>query len=419
MRNISGADTDKIRFFLLYEEWGIKMNKMIYLDNAATTQTLPEVLDAMEPYYVDFYGNPSTIYEFGDKSRRAMEHARKIIADTINANPEEIYFTSGGTEADNWALKEAAELHQKKTNGKKGHIITTPIEHHAILHSCDELENQNCRVTYLPVDEYGTVKVNQIERNIGPDTCLISVMFANNEIGTIQPVAEIAAIAKRHSVLFHTDAVQAYGHQPINVRRQQIDMLSASAHKFGGPKGVGFLYIRKGIELPAYVHGGAQESNLRAGTENVPGIVGMGKAAQIAAERMQKDNLYMQQLRNQFMRTVVREIPFTKVNGHVTKRLANNANFCFQYVHGEAAAILLDTQGICVSSGSACSTGAVESSHVLKAIGVTDEHARGAIRFTFSADITHEEMMYTVEKLKMVVEDLRKKSPEYHRRLDG
>lgn len=384
------------------------MNKMIYLDNAATTQTRPEVLDAMEPYYVDYYGNPSTIYEFGEKSKRAIEHARKIIAQSIHAEVEEIFFTSGGTESDNWALKEAVSLYLKKAGEGQGHIITTSVEHHAILHSCEELQNLGCQITYLPVDEYGMVGAEDVERAIRKDTCLISVMYANNEIGTIEPIAEIAAVARRHGILFHTDAVQAYGHQMIDVKRQQIDMLSASAHKFGGPKGVGFLYIRRGIELPTYMHGGAQESKRRAGTENVPGIVGMGKAAELAMERMQQENTYMMQLRNQFVRLVVREIPDVKVTGHITKRLANNASFCFLNIQGEAAAILLDTQGICVSAGSACSTGAIESSHVLLAIGIPKEYAKGSLRFTFGPDITTEDMMYVVEKLKMVVADIRK-----------
>ncbi len=385
------------------------MNKMIYLDHAATTRTLPEVTEAMEPYQDIYYGNPSTIYEFGEKSREAIEHARRIIAKTIRARPEEIYFTSGGTESDNWALKEAVHLYEHLHNGKKGHILTTPVEHHAILNSCVELNRMNCGVSYLHVDAGGRVVLSDVEEAISEheNTCLMSVMYANNEIGTIEPIDELGRMAKKRKLLFHTDAVQAYGHLPINVQRDNIDMLSASAHKFGGPKGVGFLYIRKEINLPAFVHGGAQESSRRAGTENVPGIVGMGVAAELAHRRMRIESRRIRYLRDYLSYRILQEIPDVIMTGNRKFRLANNASFCFKGITGEAAAILLDTQGICVSSGSACSTGSMEDSHVLTAIGLDSEWAQGAVRITLGAENTKEEMDYVAEKLKMVVADMR------------
>lgn len=385
------------------------MENMIYLDHAATTRTLPEVAEAMEPYQDIYYGNPSTIYEFGEKSREAIENARELIADTIRARPEEIFFTSGGTESDNWALKEAVHLHERMHPGRKGKILTTPVEHHAILNSCEELKQMDCGVFYLNVDETGRTILPDAEEAVleNEDSCLISVMYANNEIGTIQPIDELGRMAKRRKILFHTDAVQAYGHLPINVRRDNIDMLSASAHKFGGPKGVGFLYIRKEINLPAFVHGGAQESNRRAGTENVPGIVGMGKAAELAHKRMRTESRRIRYLRDYLAYRILREIPDVIMTGNRKYRLANNASFCFRGITGEAAAILLDTQGICVSSGSACSTGSMEDSHVLAAIGIESEWAQGALRITLGAENTKEEMDYVAEKVKMVVADMR------------
>ena len=383
------------------------MSKMIYLDHAATTKTLPEVAEAMEPYLDIYYGNPSTIYEFGEKSKDAIEHARAIIARSIHAKPEEIFFTSGGTESDNWALKEAVHLHERLHSGKKGHIVTTPVEHHAILNSCKELEQMGCGISYLKVDESGRVALHEVEEAILDNTCLVSVMYANNEIGTVEPVDELGRMAKKHKLIFHTDAVQAYGHLPIHVQRENIDMLSASAHKFGGPKGVGFLYIRSGIKMPAFIHGGGQESSRRAGTENVPGIVGMGKAAELAHRRMHMERRRIKYLRDYLAYRILQEIPDVIMTGNRKYRLSNNASFCFKGITGEAAAILLDTQGICVSSGSACSTGSVENSHVLTAIGVSDEWAQGALRFTLGAENTKEEMAYTVEKVKMVVADMR------------
>ncbi len=385
------------------------MEKMIYLDHAATTRTLPEVTEVMEPYQDIYYGNPSTIYEFGEKSREAIEWAREMIAGTIRARPEEIFFTSGGTESDNWALKEAVHLHESMHPGSRGKILTTPVEHHAILNSCEELKQMGCGVFFLNVDETGRVFLAAAEEAVleNEDACLISVMYANNEIGTIQPIDELGKMAKRRKILFHTDAVQAYGHLPINVQRDNIDMLSASAHKFGGPKGVGFLYIRKEINLPAFVHGGAQESNRRAGTENVPGIVGMGKAAELAYKRMGMESRRIRHLRDYLAYRILREIPDVKMTGNRKYRLSNNASFCFRGITGEAAAILLDTQGICVSSGSACSTGSLEDSHVLAAIGIESEWAQGALRITLGAENTKEEMDYVVEKVKMVVADMR------------
>ena len=385
------------------------MNKMIYLDHAATTQILPEVLEAMMPYQEEYFGNPSTIYEFGEKSREAIENARQMIARTIHAREEEIFFTSGGTESDNWALKEAANLYGRTHPGLHGHILTSPIEHHAIINTCEELKFMGCGITYLPVDNTGLILLGKVEECIQDNTCLMSVMFANNEIGTMEPVEELARISRKNQLIFHTDAVQAYGHVPIDVRKMGIDMLSASAHKFGGPKGVGFLYIKKEINLPSFIQGGAQESNRRAGTENVPGIVGMGKAAELAHRRMGEENRRVKRMRDRLVYRIIREIPGAKYMGNVKKRLFNNANFCFNGIVGESAAILLDTQGICVSSGSACSTGQTEVSHVLKAVGVPQELALGALRFTLGAENTMEEIDYTVDKLKVVVEDMRRK----------
>ena len=385
------------------------MSRMIYLDHAATTKTLTEVTEAMEPYQEIYYGNPSTIYEFGEKSREAIESVRELIARTIHARPEEIFFTSGGTESDNWALKEAVHLYERMHNGRKGHILTTPVEHHAILNSCMDLAEMNCGFSYLQVDESGRVYLPAVEECVmgQENACLMSVMYANNEIGTVEPIEELGRIARKCQLIFHTDAVQAYGHLPIHVQREHIDMLSASAHKFGGPKGVGFLYIRNDINLPAFVHGGAQESNRRAGTENVPGIVGMGKAAELAHRRMKMENRRTKYLRDYLVYRVLHEIPDVILTGSRQFRLSNNASFCFKGITGEAAAILLDTQGICVSSGSACSTGSLEDSHVLSAIGLESEWARGAVRITLGAENTKEEMEYTVEKLKMVIADMR------------
>lgn len=384
------------------------MSKMIYLDHAATTKILPEAAKAMEPYQEIFYGNPSTIYEFGEKSKDAIENARAVIAGTIHAKPEEIFFTSGGTESDNWALKEAVNLYERTHDGAKGHILTTPVEHHAILNTCKELEEAGSGISYLKVDDTGRVILREAEDAVSENTCLLSVMYANNEIGTVEPIQELGRLAGKRQLIFHTDAVQAYGHLPIHVQRDHIDMLSASAHKFGGPKGVGFLYIRSDINLPSFIQGGAQESNRRAGTENVPGIVGMGKAAELSHKRMFLENRKIKFLRDYLSHRILSEIPDVIMTGNRKFRLSNNASFCFKGITGEAAAILLDTQGICVSSGSACSTGSAENSHVLTAVGVDKEWAEGALRFTLGAENTREEMEYTVEKVKMVVSDMRR-----------
>ena len=385
------------------------MKKLIYLDNAATTKTSEEVVAAMLPYFTEYYGNPSSVYEFASESKKAVSNARRTIAETLGAQENEIYFTAGGSEADNWALKATAEAYQSK--GK--HIITTKIEHHAILHTAEYLEKRGFEITYIGVDENGVVKVDELEKAIRPDTILISVMFANNEIGTIQPIKEIGEIAKKHGVLFHTDAVQAYGQLPINVDELHIDMLSSSGHKLNGPKGIGFLYIRKGVKIRSFVHGGAQERKRRAGTENVPGIVGYGKAAEIAAKTMKERTAKEIELRDHLIDRVLAEVPYTRLNGHRTNRLPNNANFSFQFVEGESLLILLDNNGICASSGSACTSGSLDPSHVLLAIGLPHEIAHGSLRLTQSAETTMEDIDFVVDCIKQIIERLRSMSPLY------
>ena len=382
---------------------------MIYLDNAATTKTAPEVTEAMLPYFAELYGNPSGIYQFARKSREAVTAASGIIAAALGAAPEEIYFTAGGTESDNWALKAAAEM-----RGVRGsHIITSKIEHHAVLHTCKWLERQGCGVTYLDVDESGTVRLEQLEKEIRPETVLISIMYANNEIGTIQPVKEIGRIAREHGVLFHTDAVQAFGQIPIDVDEMNIDMLSSSAHKLNGPKGIGFLYIRKGTKIRSFMHGGAQERQRRAGTENVPGIVGFGAAVKRAVDTMEARADRERELRDYLIGRVLSEIPYTRLNGHRTKRLPNNASFSFQFVEGESLLIMLDMEGICASSGSACSSGSLDPSHVLLATGLPEEIAHGSLRLTLGEDTTAEELDFVVETLKKTVGKLRSMSVQY------
>ena len=385
------------------------MKKLIYLDNAATTKTSEEVVAAMLPYFTEYYGNPSSVYEFASESKKAVSNARRTIAETLGAQENEIYFTAGGSEADNWARKATAEAYQSK--GK--HIITTKIEHHSILHTAEYLEKRGFEITYIGVDENGVVKVDELEKAIRPDTILISVMFANNEIGTIQPIKEIGEIAKKHGVLFHTDAVQAYGQLPINVDELHIDMLSSSGHKLNGPKGIGFLYIRKGVKIRSFVHGGAQERKRRAGTENVPGIVGYGKAAEIAAKTMKERTAKEIELRDHLIDRVLAEVPYTRLNGHRTNRLPNNANFSFQFVEGESLLILLDNNGICASSGSACTSGSLDPSHVLLAIGLPHEIAHGSLRLTLSAETTMEDIDFVVDCIKQIIERLRSMSPLY------
>lgn len=386
------------------------MNKMIYLDNAATTRTAPEVVEAMLPYFTELYGNPSSVYDFAGKSKAAVTEAREIIAGILGAKKEEIYFTAGGTEADNWALKAAYEAYASKGN----HIITTKIEHHAILHTCEYLEKQRgARITYLDVDENGLVRLEDVEKAITPETILISVMFANNEIGTIEPIKEIGMLAREHGILFHTDAVQAFGQVPIQVDECCIDMLSSSAHKVNGPKGIGFLYIRKGVKNRSFVHGGAQERKRRAGTENVPGIVGYGAAAKRAALTMEARAKQETELRDYMIGRILKEIPYVKLNGDPVKRLPNNVNVSFQFIEGESLLLMLDGFGICASSGSACTSGSLDPSHVLLAIGLPHEIAHGSLRMTLGEDTTREDVDFTVERLKEIVQNLRNMSPLY------
>lgn len=385
------------------------MKRLIYLDNAATTKTAPEVVEAMLPYFSEAYGNPSSIYSLAGESRKAVDQARETIARALGARPEEIYFTAGGTESDNWALKAAAEFYRKKGN----HIITTKIEHHAVLHSCQWLEKQGFEVTYLNVDENGVVRLEELKAAIRPTTILISVMYANNEIGTIQPIREIGEIAHEHGILFHTDAVQAFGQLPIQVDDCRIDMLSASGHKLNGPKGIGFLYIRKGVKIRSFIHGGAQERKRRAGTENVPGIVGLGKAVERAVGTMEERTETERRLRDYLIDRVLKEIPYARLNGHRSQRLPGNANFSFQFIEGESLLIMLDMEGICGSSGSACTSGSLDPSHVLLAIGLPHEIAHGSLRLTLNEEITKEELDYVVDTLKRIVEKLRGMSPLY------
>ena len=385
------------------------MDKFIYLDHAATTQTKQEVVDAMLPYFTEFYGNPSSVYKFSNKGKEAILNARTTIANSLNTEVTNIYFTAGGSEADNWALKATAEAYSAK--GK--HIITSKIEHHAILHTCEWLEKQGYEITYIDVDENGILKLDQLEKAIRPDTILVSVMFANNEIGTMQPIKEIGELCKKNGVLFHTDAVQAYGQLPIDVEVLHIDMLSASGHKLNGPKGIGFLYIRKGVKIRSFVHGGAQERSRRAGTENLPGIVGFGKAVEIAFETMEARAKHETELRDYVMDKVLAKIPYTRVNGHKTNRLPNNINFSFQFIEGESLLIMLDMAGICGSSGSACTSGSLDPSHVLLAIGLPHEIAHGSLRLTLGEENTKEEMDYVIDQLKRIVERLRSMSPLY------
>ena len=388
---------------------------MIYLDNAATTKVNKKVLESMMPYFSEIYCNPSAAYSFATKGRIAIEEARNYAAKLIGASDMEIYFTSGGSESDNWAIKAVAESFSDK--GK--HIITTKIEHHAVLHTCEYLERHGFDITYLNVDSDGKVRLDELKKSIREDTILISVMTANNEIGTIQPVAEIGKIAHEKGILFHTDAVQAYGHIPINVDEMNIDLLSASGHKFNGPKGVGIMYIRKGVKIRSFIHGGSQERGRRAGTYNVPGIAGLGTAAKLAMENMAKRAEKEKELRDYFIDRISAEIPYTVLNGHREARLPNNINFCFRFVEGESVLIMLDQAGICASSGSACTSGAIDPSHVLRAIGLSDEMAHESLRLTLSYENTKEEIDTVVGELKRIVERLRGMSPAYKAFLDG
>lgn len=382
---------------------------MIYLDNAATTKPIPEAVEAMLPYMTEYYGNPSSIYSFADKSKAVIRDTRDFIAQSLHARSEEIYFTAGGSESDNWALKAAAEAYASK--GK--HIITSKIEHHAVLHACQYLEKQGYEITYVGVDENGILNMEELKAAIREDTILISIMFANNEIGTIQPVKEIGALAREHGILFHTDAVQAYAQIPIDVEEMNIDMLSASGHKFNGPKGVGFLYIRKGIKIRSFVHGGAQERSRRAGTENVPGIAGMGAAAKHSFKIMEEKIKKETQVRDYLIDRVLAEIPYCRLNGDRSRRLPGNANFSFRFIEGESMLIHLDQKGICASSGSACTSGSLDPSHVLLAIGLPHEIAHGSLRLTLSEETSKEDIDYVVDNLKEIVAYIRNMSPLY------
>lgn len=385
------------------------MSKLIYLDNAATTAVRPEVFEAMKPHFLEEYANPSSVYTFAQHSARTVENARSQIADMLHAKTSEIYFTAGGSESDNWAIKAIADL--KKEKGK--HIITSKIEHHAVLHTCEYLEKQGYEVTYLNVDENGLISLEELKASIRPDTILISIMFANNEIGTIEPIAEIGKIAKEHNIIFHTDAVQAFAHVPIDVEEMNIDALSASGHKFNGPKGIGFLYLRSNIRIQPLIHGGAQERGKRAGTINTPGIVGMGKAAELAQKEMDSRIEKETQVRDYLIQKIRDNIPYVKLNGDEQKRLPNNVNFSFRFVEGEALLLMLDRAGICGSSGSACTSGSLDPSHVLLAIGLPHEIAHGSLRLTLSEETTKEDADYVVEQLQTIIEKLRSMSPLY------
>ena len=383
--------------------------KQIYLDHASTTSVRPEVVEAMLPYFTDQFGNPSSIYPLGQEAADAVAAARETLAGLIGAAPREVYFTSGGTESDNWAIKGFA-----RANAAKGkHLITSAIEHHAVLHACEALEKEGFEVTYLPVDEHGLVRPEDFAAAIRPDTTLASIMFANNEIGTIEPVAALASIAREHGVAFHTDAVQAFGHEPIDVKEMGIDMLSASSHKIYGPKGVGLLYIRKGVKVENFIDGGQQERGRRGSTENVPGIVGFARAAELAAADMTAEHDRQRALRDHTIRRILDEIPSAKLNGSWESRLANNVNFSFEFIEGEGMLLQLAARGICVSSGSACTSGSLDPSHVLLAIGLPHEIAHGSLRMTIGRDTTLEDVDFAVDSLKATLQNLRMMSPLY------
>ena len=385
------------------------MTKRIYADNAATTKVAPEVVDAMLPYFTETYGNPSSIYNEGRTARVAVEKAREQVANAIGASPKEIYFTGSGSEADNWALRSTARALSKKGN----HIITSAVEHHAVLHTCQDLEKQGFEVTYLPVDKYGMVSPDDVKAAIKDTTIMISIMFANNEIGTIMPIAEIGKIAKEAGVVFHTDAVQAVGNVEIDVKAMNIDMLSLTAHKFHGPKGCGALYVRQGVKLMSFITGGAQERMRRAGTENVPGIVGLGKAIELATANIKEKQEKLIALRDRYIKKVLETVPYSRLNGHPTERLAGNANISFEYIEGEGLLLSLDMKGIAASSGSACTSGSLDRSHVLLAIGLKHEQAHGSLRTSFGEDTTVEDIDYMVDAIAEIVARLRSMSPLY------
>lgn len=380
-----------------------------YFDNAATTPVRPEVAKEIIPYFTESYGNPSSIYKIAQKNKNAVEKGREQVANAIGAAPNEIYFTAGGSEADNWAIKGIAESYANR--GK--HIITSCIEHHAVLHTCEYLETKGYDVTYLPVDEYGMISLEDLRNAIRDDTILITIMFANNEIGTIQPIAEIGQIAHEHGIIFHTDAVQAVGHVEIDVKAMNIDMLSMSGHKFYGPKGVGALYIKKGIKLNPLIHGGAQERRRRAGTENVPGIVGIGLAAELASKELVTEMPRLTALRDKLIKEILEKVPYARLNGHPTKRLPGNVNISFEFIEGEGILLLLDYKGICASSGSACTSGSLDPSHVLLAIGLPHEKAHGSVRLSMGHFTTEDQVDYVIKELPPIIERLRQMSPLY------
>lgn len=391
------------------------MNKLVYMDYAATTYTKPEILEEMIPYFTEFYGNPSSIYSISRETKKAIDKARNRIARAINADPTEVYFTGGGSEADNWAIKGIALANKNKGN----HIITTKIEHHAVLHTCEYLEKQGFEVTYLDVDEEGFINLDELKNAIKPTTILVTIMTANNEIGTVQPIKEIGAICKERKVFFHTDAVQAIGHIEMNVKDMDIDALSLSGHKIYGPKGVGVLYLRKGIRIHNLVHGGAQEKNRRAGTENVAGIVGLGKAIELAMENLKEEKERLTYLRDKLIKGLL-EIPYSKLNGPVgDRRLPGNSNISFEFIEGESVLLMLDAKGICASSGSACTSGSLDPSHVLLAIGLPHEVAHGSLRLTIGDKTTEEEVDYVIETVPAIVQRLRDMSPLYDSFLNG
>ncbi len=389
--------------------------RFVYLDHAATTYVRKEVLEAMLPYFTEKYGNASTIYSIGRESKKAIEEAREKVALALGADVKEIFFTGSGTEADNWVIKGVAYANRQKGN----HIITSSIEHHAVLHTCQYLESEGFEVTYLPVDKDGLVSPEDVRKAIRPETILISIMFANNEIGTIQPIGEIGAIAREKGVYFHTDAVQAVGNVPIDVNKMNIDLLSLSGHKFYGPKGIGALYIRKGVKITNFMHGGAQERGRRASTENVPAIVGLGKAIEIATKNMDEYNRKLIALRDRTIDELFRRIPHIRLNGHREKRLPGNVNISFEYIEGESLLLMLDMKGIAASSGSACTSGSLDPSHVLLAIGLSHETAHGSLRLTFGEENTMEDVDYLLETLPPIVERLRAMSPLYEKVKEG
>lgn len=385
------------------------MRKMIYMDNAATTRVSDEVMEAILPYFQEHYGNPSSVYALGQESKKAIEEAREKVAKALGAKKEEIYFTAGGSESDNWAISGMAEILRDKGN----HIITSKIEHHAVLHTCEHLEKNGYEVTYLDVDKEGFISLEELEKAIRPETILISIMFANNEIGTIEPIEKIAEIAHKHNIVFHTDAVQAVGHVPIDVKAMHIDMLSMSGHKLHAPKGVGALYIRQGLRPVNLIHGGGQERRMRAGTENIAGIVGLGKAIEVATTNIEEKSKKLAEKRDYLMERIEKEIPYSIINGSKEKRLPGNVNACFRFIEGESMLLSLDMLGICGSSGSACTSGSLDPSHVLLAIGLPHEIAHGSLRLTLDESNTKEEIDYVVDNLKTIVERFRSMSPLY------